>query len=104
DKLVGNAVDFHTPGTPIELGLDSAVDGGIRLSVTNRGPRLPPEMAQEVFNSMVSLRPHKGGGPHLGLGLYLARLICEFHGGSIAAENLPDDDGVRFIMTLPREP
>ncbi|OQX45590.1 MAG: hypothetical protein B0D86_03405, partial [Candidatus Sedimenticola endophacoides] len=81
DKLVGNAVDFHTPGTPIELGLDSAVDGGIRLSVTNRGPRLPPEMAQEVFNSMVSLRPHKGGGPHLGLGLYLARLICEFHGG-----------------------
>ncbi|MEW8043179.1 MAG: proteobacterial dedicated sortase system histidine kinase [gamma proteobacterium symbiont of Phacoides pectinatus] len=104
DKLVGNAVDFHTPGTPIELGLDSAVDGGIRLSVTNRGPQLPPEMAREVFNSMVSLRPHKGGGPHLGLGLYLARLICEFHGGSIAAENLSDDDGVRFIMTLPQEP
>jgi two-component system sensor histidine kinase ChvG len=33
-------------------------------------------------------------GPHLGLGLYVARLIAEFHGGSIDARNLPAGDGV----------
>jgi len=33
-------------------------------------------------------------GPHLGLGLYVARLIAEFHGGSIEARNLPGGEGV----------
>ena len=41
------------------------------------------------------VRDAQGGrGPHLGLGLYVARLIAEFHGGSIDARNLADGDGV----------
>jgi two-component system, OmpR family, sensor histidine kinase ChvG len=41
------------------------------------------------------------GAPHLGLGLYVARLIAEFHGGSITAENLPTGDGVAISARLP---
>ena len=37
---------------------------------------------------------------HLGLGLYIARLIAEGHGGSISAENT--DGGVVFHVHLPR--
>ena len=73
----------------------------MRLSVSNQGPPLPAEMHEALFESMVSLRDRKGDEPHLGLGLYLVRLIAEFHQGSVVAEDI--EGGVRFSMELPRE-
>jgi signal transduction histidine kinase len=40
-----------------------------------------------------------GSDKHLGLGLYVAKLIAEGHGGRIAAENA--DGGVTFSVVLP---
>jgi len=55
-----------------------------------------------LFNSMVSVRQKKENNtPHLGLGLYIARMIAEFHGGYIKAINLDDDKGVCFSMIFP---
>jgi signal transduction histidine kinase len=48
---------------------------------------------------MVSMRGGKGS-KHLGLGLYVAKLIAEGHGGRIAADNV--DGGVCFIVAVPR--
>jgi signal transduction histidine kinase len=99
DKLVENAVDFAAAGTPIRisLGIDS------RLRVENQGPPLPDAIRDSLFDSMVSLRSERSGGvPHLGLGLYIARLIAEFHGGSLRAENLPGEGGVAFEAELAR--
>jgi two-component system, OmpR family, sensor histidine kinase ChvG len=101
DKLVGNAVDFAVTGTAISVEL-TATAAGSELRVSNKGPLLPAEMGGRLFESMVSLRPQASGGePHLGLGLYVARLIAEFHGGGIRADNLPSGDGVVMIVTLP---
>ena len=47
---------------------------------------------------MVSMRPGKDD-KHLGLGLYVARLIAEGHGGKIDAENI--EGGVAVFVTLP---
>ncbi len=96
DKLVDNAADFSADGDTIAIGLERD-DGKVTLSVTNPGPPLPERMRTQLFDSMVSVR---GGDSdkHLGLGLYVARLIAEGHNGSIAAENT--DDGVRFSVTL----
>ena len=69
------------------------------VSVTNPGPPLPERMRSQMFDSMVSMR----GGEntrHLGLGLYVAKLIAEGHGGNIRADNV--DGGVRFTVTVPR--
>jgi signal transduction histidine kinase len=41
------------------------------------------------------------GTPHLGLGLYVARLIAQFHGGTIGASNLPGGDGVVLGVRMP---
>jgi dedicated sortase system histidine kinase len=98
DKLVENAVDFAAKGTPVRIYLGN--DGVLR--VENQGPSLPAGIRDSLFESMVSLRGERSGGtPHLGLGLYIARLIAEFHGGSLRAENLPGG-GVAFEARLAR--
>jgi two-component system sensor histidine kinase ChvG len=100
DKLIGNAIDFHTANTPILISLDT--DGRkVNLIVSNTGPALPDEMAGNLFESMVSIRQHKGEQPHLGLGLYIVRLIVEFHRGTVLARNRSDHSGVEFVITLP---
>jgi dedicated sortase system histidine kinase len=101
DKLVENAVDFARAGTPVRVALDD-VAGGATLTVSNKGPLLPEKMRTRLFESMISLRGAGGAGaPHLGLGLYVARLIAQFHGGTIAATNLPDGDGVLLGVRIP---
>ena len=98
DKLVENAVDFAQPDTPIEIRL-AFVDAGAELTVSNLGPLLPPELEGQLFASMVSARRRDSAGePHLGLGLFVARIIAEFHGARLSARNLPAGDGVCFSV------
>ena len=100
DKLIDNAQDFAIPGTPIRIRIERS-ESEAGLSVANFGVPLPEGMRDRLFASMVSMRKDSGGGgPHLGLGLHIARLIAEFHRGTIRAENLPEG-GVRVLLTLP---
>ncbi len=108
DKLVSNAVDFATPGTPIRLGLRRVTQGPRalwHLSVSNTGPALPAAMAGSLFESMVSVREGESGAGdgsgrgHLGFGLYLVRLIAEFHGGSARARDITSGVEVGFTVT-----
>ncbi len=97
DKLADNAVDFSKSGDSITMRLDK-VDNTIRLSVSNPGPPLPQTMRSQLFDSMISVRG-RGNSEHLGLGLYIARLIAEGHNGSISADNTVD--GAIFVVELP---
>jgi two-component system, OmpR family, sensor histidine kinase ChvG len=101
DKLVENAVDFARGGAPVRVSLEDA--GGIAaLTVSNKGPLLPEKMRTRLFESMISMRQATGAAtPHLGIGLYVARLIAEFHGGTIGASNLPAGDGVAVGVRIP---
>ena len=99
DKLVNNAVDFTPPGDTISVSLDRQPDSLV-ISVENPGPPLPEEMRTQLFHSMVSVRSGEAG-KHLGLGLYIARLIAEGHNGSIEATNTAN--GVMFQVRLPSQ-
>ncbi len=101
DKLVANAAGFSSGG-PVKVSLELA-GGFAGLRVGNKGPLLPEAMRGKLFESMVSVRGERsreGSEPHLGLGLYIARLIAEFHGGSIRAENLSSGDGVAVTASF----
>ncbi len=97
DKLIDNAVEFTQVGEEISVLIERD-DADLLISVSNPGPPLPAEMQGRLFNSMVSLRSGDPG-KHLGLGLYIARLIAEGHQGSIAANNIPG--GVTVQIRLP---
>ncbi len=100
DKLVDNALDFGDPGAPIVVRL--ARDGGRAvLSVTNAGPPLPGKMHERLFDPMVSVGKKKASQSRLGLGLYVVRLIAEFHGGDASADNRADTPGVAVTLRLP---
>ena len=73
------------------------------LSVANRGPPLPAKMRGRLFDSLVSIREQRDGRPHLGLGLHIAALVADFHGGRCEADDLPDGSGVVFRVWFPRK-
>jgi len=100
DNLVANAIEFATGDAPVVVSVERG-DDQVRISVDNEGPALPDAMSAQLFDSMVSMRSDQGGEPHLGLGLYIVRLIAEFHGGRVAARNRDDGRGVVVTVTLP---
>ncbi|MFE8070069.1 ATP-binding protein [Marinobacteraceae bacterium S3BR75-40.1] len=100
DKLVDNARDF----TPADGRITIRLEGNareVRLSVENDGPPLPRELGSEIFESFVSLRERTGDDSHLGQGLVIARLITQFHGGTLTGRNRSNGQGVIFTLSLP---
>ncbi|MEM9624167.1 MAG: ATP-binding protein [Pseudomonadota bacterium] len=99
DKIIDNAVDFHRPDTVIRVQLDCYRDQ-LQITVANRGPALPSAVEKSVFDSMVSHRGQQNR-LHFGLGLYVVRIIAEYHGGTVRAINLVDGSGVAVMVQLP---
>ena len=105
DKLIGNAVDFHQINTPISIELRSITLADntktAQLVVRNTGVSLVDDDNQKLFQPMVSIRPmmKQTNEPHLGLGLYIVKLIVETHNGKVMAKNW--QQGVEFCVTLP---
>jgi dedicated sortase system histidine kinase len=101
DKLIDNAVDFSADGATISVSLQ-ADSSFAELDVANPGPPLPTEGAAKLFESLWQSRVETDKRPHFGLGLYIVRLIAEFHGGTVQAADLPDNSGARFSVRLAR--
>jgi two-component system, OmpR family, sensor histidine kinase ChvG len=101
DKLFDNALSFTPADGWLRLSL-RPIDGGAEIELANQGPPLPAAMQGRLFDSLVSLRDKAipGDAPHLGLGLYVVRLVAERHSGVAAARNLEDGSGVAFSLRL----
>jgi len=100
DKLISNAVDFTQPQDPVLIIIDNKPKK-VDIHIRNAGPHLPDEMKDNLFDSMISVRDQKQTSTHLGLGLYIVRLITEYHLGTVTAKNIKNPDGVEFIISLP---
>ena len=106
DKLIENAVDFCPPSGVIGVRLARS-QGQYELSVTNDGPPIPSGMLERLFESLFEHRQGQDDKPHFGLGLYIVRLIAEFHDGKALAGNRTDSagegagGGAIFTVVLP---
>ena len=103
DKLFDNARSFSARNGWIAISLEKS-EPGVVLRMANSGPLLPQEMQDRLFDSLVSLRERSARGtgetPHLGLGLYVVKLVAELHNGQASARNLEDSLGVEFCLHM----
>ncbi len=100
-NLIGNALRYvPDPGGRVEVG--AAVQGDeLVLRVEDNGPGMPSDQAAHIgepFYRGDPSRTRDTGGT--GLGLYLAHLVAEAHGGSLRLTN-PDEPGARFECRIP---
>jgi signal transduction histidine kinase len=101
DKLMSNAVEFSNKQDAVKVRLTFDQDDAL-LRVINDGPSLPIEMQDQLFDSMVSVRKeYDGNTSHLGLGLYIAKIITQFHGGTIKVSDREDTQGVIVTLRIP---
>lgn len=101
-NLLGNAVQYGDPTEPIVLRVETGSES-VALSVENKGPVIPSDKIESLFDPMVRLskNPEAERTTSLGIGLYIAREIVEAHGGEISA-NSSAEEGTVFAVTLPR--
>ena len=103
-NLVSNAVR-HTPEGGTITVRASAEDGGVRMTVEDTGPGIPPEHVGRVFDRFYKVDVSRTGTAlpsGSGLGLSIVRAIVERHGGTIRASNGPTG-GARFDVWLPKD-
>jgi signal transduction histidine kinase len=100
DKLVDNAMSLSGPEDEVTVVLQRA-GNGCELAVRNTGSTLPDDFKDRLFDSLVSIRATRDAEPHLGLGLYIVRLVVAAHDGQVSARNLPGGVGVEFLIRLP---
>jgi two-component system sensor histidine kinase KdpD len=96
-NLVHNSAVHTPPGTRVRIS--ARVEGReLVLSVADRGPGLPPEDLERVFDKFYRAPGASAGGT--GLGLSITRGLVEAHGGHITAENR-SHGGACFVIRLP---
>ena len=98
-NVIENAVRVSPAELPVEVGADA--DAGIvRIAVRDRGPGIPEQERERVFERFYSVArgdAHRGTG----LGLAIARGVLQAHGGEIAVDAGAEGVGTVFTLSLP---
>jgi two-component system sensor histidine kinase GlrK len=94
-NLVGNAIKFTPEGGQVTIAANRLNDG-LKVSVSDSGPGIPPDKLTTIFEKYESSDQKRGTG----LGLAIVKHIVAAHGGKVWVESNPGE-GSRFIFVLP---
>ena len=97
-NLIQNAVRATDKDAAVRIIANPLPDGGLELAVEDDGPGVEPEQRPRLFQPFSAGKASEG----LGMGLYMARLIVESHGGTIRLVDRPR--GARFELHIPAAP
>jgi signal transduction histidine kinase len=98
-NLIDNAVKYSPAGDEVQVRA-RPVDGTVQISVSDRGPGIPYDQQNLIFEKFGRAEVAGGSKPGTGLGLFIARSIAEAHGGTLEVRSRPDA-GATFVLTLP---
>jgi two-component system, OmpR family, sensor kinase len=102
-RLAGNLVEnalLHTPpGTPVTVSVRREGDSAL-LEVADRGPGVPEELRERVFERFASGAGDGATSRGSGLGLAIVKAVADAHGGRVEL-SAADGGGARFRVTLP---
>jgi signal transduction histidine kinase len=103
-NLIDNAVKYSPHGGTVDVAIDRAEDGLVRVCVRDEGLGIPAREQQRVFEKFYRLDPNLTlGVGGTGLGLYISRELVERMGGRIWVESTPAR-GSWFVFELPVAP
>ncbi|MFD8828183.1 sensor histidine kinase, partial [Streptomyces sp. NPDC059605] len=100
-NIVENAVKYSPPGQRVTVAA-SALGERVELRVADRGPGVPDEAKERIFEAF----QRYGDAPRgvgVGLGLAVARGFVESMGGTLDAEDTPGG-GLTMVLTLKAAP
>jgi signal transduction histidine kinase len=103
-NLMGNAVQYGDVSSPITVRVAGDDPATVTITVHNFGNAIPMEAQALIFQSWMrgqDVHHPPEQGTHLGLGLYIAKLIAEAHGGDISVTS-NEQAGTTFSIRLPR--
>lgn len=99
ELLIGNSIRFARPGVAPQIRISSVHSGNaVDIAVTDNGIGMDPAYANAAFRPFRRLNGAEY--PGVGLGLTIAKLITDLHGGSIRIEQ-PQESGASIHFTLP---
>ena len=101
DHLLQNALKFSPPSAGIMVNVSATADEA-RVSVRDHGVGLSADDMHVLFTRYGRIRDARTANvPGMGLGLYLAKLIAEAHGGDLLAASAGRGLGATFTVVLP---
>ncbi|WP_159015988.1 ATP-binding protein [Cognatiluteimonas profundi] len=99
-NVIENAAGFSPPGEAI--GIDAAlVDGRLRIEVSDRGPGIPEDERERIFDMFYSVERGDRSQHGTGLGLAICRGMVAAHGGTVEARPGANGSGTVIRITLP---
>jgi signal transduction histidine kinase len=102
-RLAGNLIEnalIHTPpGTPVTVSVRREGDNAV-LEVADRGPGVPPDMRERVFERFARGSGDTAPSGGSGLGLAIVRAVTASHSGRVDLSDA-EGGGARFVVTLP---
>ena len=88
-----------------EVQVRARVAGGAAfVDVTDHGPGVPPDLKRDLFRAYAHGAEQRGSAERsIGLGLAIARLIAEAHGGQLMLDSEPEK-GTTATLRIPLQP
>ncbi len=102
-NLLENAKRYGGQAESTLVVLSPAADGSVQISVSDRGPGVPDDQRERIFEPFYRLPGHAEHAGGVGLGLSLVRQIAQRHGGQARCE-AREGGGSRFVIWLPNPP
>ncbi|MGH2474014.1 MAG: ATP-binding protein [Candidatus Limnocylindrales bacterium] len=104
ERILGNLLDNareHAGAADVEVELDTSDPEDLVLAVSDRGPGIPPDRLEQIFDRFTKIDPSRSGGSS-GLGLAIAAEHAALLGGYLQAMNR-DTGGLRLEFVAPRD-
>jgi signal transduction histidine kinase len=99
-NLVSNALRHSPEGATITIQVEGRA-AGVQVQVIDRGPGVPVELRERIFEPFERFDPHSGLGT--GLGLPVSRRLAEVLGGTLEVGDTLGG-GATFTLELPASP
>ncbi|MFP8878850.1 MAG: ATP-binding protein, partial [Myxococcota bacterium] len=100
-NLLENAVKFSDDPVEVRVAVSNAVDGRVRVDISDRGIGIPVGELRKIFQRFYRVgRDVQRTASGLGLGLFIVRNLVRRQGGRVVARSEGRGEGSRFVVTL----